>query len=217
MSVGAWLRAQGWGDTAADRWAIATAIEQEWARDADQLGVEAIIGAGGFGGGDDLIGGGYDRVPQLLARGLDIRVRTPVVSVEVRRGRVAVERADGAVESADIAIVAVPLALLRQGRPRLPGLPADARRAIRRLTTGRFEKIALRYDRDHWGDRRVLGAVPTGSGLAAQRWTAFYSHTDIVGAPVLVGLAGGRAAAQRPAGAACAVEAAMRLQRAYGF
>lgn len=216
QSVSDWLGERGWSRSGPDAWATATAVEQEWARDADQLGVRAVSGGLWLGGGDDLIAGGYDRVPALLARDLDIVLSTPVARVAARPDGVEVTRADGIVETADSAVVAVPLALMQAGLPVVEDLPDATRAALAALVTGRFEKIVLRYDRAWWQGRRVLGAVPQGDGPAARRWTAFYAHEDVTGAPILVGFAGGTAAATRPSGAACAAEARRRLRDAYG-
>ena len=94
--------------------------------------------------------------------------------------------------------------------------------AARSLVTGTFEKVVLRYDDQWWGDHRVYGIVgggapdaPAGS-LAALRWTEFYSLTDVLDFPALVGFSGGRAARTRPASdAGCVREAAAALRAAF--
>lgn len=216
QTVAGWLAEQGWDTSASDTWAAATTVEQEYGVGAAELGVRAITEGAWLLGGDDLVSGGYDRVPALLARGIDIALSAPVARIAAHPDGVAVTRADGVVETADSAVVAVPLALLQVNMPEIEGLPPEARSALGALTTGHLEKIVLRYERAWWQGRRVLGAVPQGDGPASRRWTAFYTHEDVTGAPILVGLAGGTAATTRPPGAACAEEARRRLQEAYG-
>ena len=94
--------------------------------------------------------------------------------------------------------------------------------ALRSLSTGSLEKVILRYDQQWWGSEQVLGIVgggapgaPEGS-LAALRWTEYYSLTDLLGFPALVGFSGGQAARTRPlSDAACAAEATAALASAF--
>lgn len=124
--------------------------------------------------------------------------------------------------SADVAVVAVPLALLRAGLPRVPDMGERVSAALRGLVTGVFEKVVLRYDEPWWGDRQVYGVVgggapgaPAGS-LASLRWTEFYSLTDVAGFPALVGFAAGRAGRTRPpTDASCVAEASATLAAAF--
>jgi hypothetical protein len=96
------------------------------------------------------------------------------------------------------------------------------RRAIASLTTGVFEKVVLRYSEQWWGDHRVYGIVgggapgaPAGSP-ASLRWTEFYSLTDVLGFPALVGFSGGSAARSRPRrDLACVAEATAALRAAF--
>ena len=98
----------------------------------------------------------------------------------------------------------------------------SVRTSLRGLVTGVFEKVVLRYDEQWWGGHRVFGVVgggapgaPAGSA-AALRWTEFYSLTDVLGFPALVGFCGGSSARLRPASdAACASEAQRALTAAF--
>lgn len=217
LSVGGWLRTRGWRGTGVRGWAEATMIEQEWALGVERLGVRAVTEGATPRGGDALVAGGFDRIPALLAEGLDVRLGAPVARVAAAERGVEVHLEDGAALTADLAVVAVPLALLQRRRPLVEGLPDAAAEALRGLTTGVLEKAILRYDERWWpGRRRVYGAVPDADGPAGRRWTAFYDLTDVAGTPSLVALAGGVAATTRPAGEAAADEAAERLRRAYG-
>jgi polyamine oxidase len=106
-----------------------------------------------FGG--DLFGdvprGGYRSVVELLATGLDVRLSTEVVSVEVGADAVQVTAADGCVERGSHAVVTVPLGVLKRGSLRFdPPLPAAVRQAVDALGFGRYEKMALRFQSAFW-------------------------------------------------------------------
>ena len=101
----------------------------------------------------DLPRGGYGRVVAPLAEGVDVRLSTEVVSVDVGADGVTVACADGSVETGSHAIVTVPLGVLKRGNPRFePALPAAVRDAVARLAFGRYEKIALRFESPFWRD-----------------------------------------------------------------
>jgi polyamine oxidase len=95
--------------------------------------------------------GGYRRLVNAMASGVDVRLGRPVSEVAVRAGGVRVVTADGSVEEGSHAVVALPLGVLKDGRPRFdPALPPDRRAAIGRLGFGRFEKVALRFTEPFW-------------------------------------------------------------------
>ena len=223
LSVSDWLAGQGWTTDRVDSWAAQVEITQEYALDPSRLGARATEEGATYRGGDVLVADGYATIVDDLLVGSDVRLSTAAESVAVRGSRVDVALRSGERLAADIAVVAVPLALLRASTPQLPDMPPGMRRAMRGLVTGVFEKVVLRYDEQWWGDYRVYGVVgggapgaPAGS-LAALRWTEFYSLTDVLGFPALVGFSGGRAARTRPlVDAVCVGEATSALQAAFG-
>ncbi|HEY2279281.1 MAG TPA: NAD(P)/FAD-dependent oxidoreductase [Streptosporangiaceae bacterium] len=107
-------------------------------------------------GGDyfgDAPTGGYRRLVNAMAAGVDVRLGRPVSEVAVRANGVRVVTADGSVEEGSHAVVALPLGVLKDGRPRFePALPPDRLAAIGRLGFGRFEKVALRFTEPFWRD-----------------------------------------------------------------
>jgi hypothetical protein len=119
-------------------------------------------------------------------------------------------------------VVAVPLALLQRGMPRIEPLPAPLRRAISALRTGVLEKVILRYDEEWWEDVDMIGVIgggaagaPSGS-LAALRWTEFFPLTQALGFPALAGFSAGAAALARPRSVeGCGREAVAMLAAAY--
>ena len=222
LTVADWLGRKGWTTDRIDAWAAQVEVTQEYALDPGRLGVRATEEGAAYRGGDVLVAGGYATIVDDLLAGSDVRRGSAAQTVSVRDAKVDVALASGGTLSADIAVVAVPLALVRAGLPRLPDMTRGVRTALRGLVTGVFEKVVLRYDEQWWGEHRVYGIVgggasgaPAGSA-AALRWSEFYSLTDVLGFPALVGFSGGSSARSRPASdAACSDEASAALGAAF--
>ena len=99
----------------------------------------------------DVPDGGYRRLVDAMAAGLDLRLGAEVTDVAISAGGVRVRTADGRSEAGSHVVVTVPLGVLKRGAPRFsPGLPPDRLAAIGRLGFGRFEKVALRFDEPFW-------------------------------------------------------------------
>jgi polyamine oxidase len=140
-------------------------------------------------GGDyfgDAPEGGYRRLVNAMAAGVDVRLGRPVSEVAVRADGVRVVTADGSVEEGSHAVVALPLGVLKDGRPRFaPALPPDRLAAIGRLGFGRFEKVALRFTEPFWRDAGFphLMIFPA----EADEWMVWAMGQDAFGAgPVLL-------------------------------
>ena len=99
----------------------------------------------------DVPDGGYRRLVDAMATGVDLRLGVDVTEVVLSQDGVRVRGADGTSEEGSHAVVTVPLGVLKRGTPRFsPALPADRLAAIGRLGFGRFEKVALRFDEPFW-------------------------------------------------------------------
>ena len=224
-SVASWLRQHGLPANRFSSWAVETGVVQEYGLDASRLGARAPTEGGDFLGGDAFVSGGYQRIPELLADGLDVRLNSPVANVDTSQSNgVYVTLESGAVLTADAVVVAVPVSLLQAQSPSITGLSKATEAAIGGIATGDLEKVILRYDKQWWGQETVFGIV--GGGVPGQssnsapgsalRWTEFYNLTDVVGTPALVGFSGGSAARQRPkSDSACVAEALGMLQAAF--
>ena len=224
-SVASWLRQHGLPANRFSTWAVETGVVQEYGLDATRLGARAPTEGGDFLGGDAFVSGGYQRIPELLADGLDVRLNSPVANVDASQSNgVHVTLESGAVLTADAVVVAVPVSLLQAQSPSITGLSKAIQAAIGGIATGDLEKVILRYDKQWWGQETVFGIV--GGGVPGQssnsapgsalRWTEFYNLTDVVGTPALVGFSGGSAARQRPkSDSACVAEALGMLQAAF--
>ncbi len=99
----------------------------------------------------DVPDGGYRRLVNAMAAGVDVRLGVPVTEVAVSAGGVRVQTAQGRSEEGSHVVVTVPLGVLKREALRFsPGLPPDRLAAIGRLGFGRFEKVALRFEEPFW-------------------------------------------------------------------
>ena len=95
--------------------------------------------------------GGYRRLVETMAAGLDLRLGVDVAEIACSAGGVRVRGVDGASEDGSHVVVTVPLGVLKRGAPRFrPALPPGRLAAIERLGFGRYEKVALRFDEPFW-------------------------------------------------------------------
>ena len=136
------------------RQALRAVIEAEAADACEEQSLRWMWNELEYGGGyfGDLPDGGYATVVSALAHGVDVRLGTAVHEVILRPGGVGV-RVDSGVLEASHAVITVPLGVLKQGRPRFdPVLPADRLQAMTLLGFGRFEKVALAFERPFWRD-----------------------------------------------------------------
>ncbi len=149
-------------------------------------------------GGDAIVNGGYVRLVDSLAEGLDVRLGATVRSVERREDGVTV-RLEGEVVHGSHAIVTVPLGVLKSGGLVFdPPLPARKRDAIERIGFGTLEKIILSWEEPWWGTGPGDIVVMTGVG-EARGAPSFLDMTASAGKPTLVGMVSGIAAEQAQA------------------
>jgi monoamine oxidase len=167
---------------------LAVEVETEYGASARELsawwGQEE-----GSSGRDLLVLGGYGRLADALARGLDVRLGRPVTRVV--RGRTAIELRDGAgaVEQVDRAVVTVPLGVLRGEAVRFaPQLPVTHRTAIAALGMGLLDKLWLRFDEPFWTGRALVWSRMAPAGTP---WIEWYDLLPLTGQPVLMSLVGG--------------------------
>uniref|UniRef100_A0A2K6UD02 Lysine demethylase 1B n=1 Tax=Saimiri boliviensis boliviensis TaxID=39432 RepID=A0A2K6UD02_SAIBB len=111
-----------------------------------------------FAGDHTLLTPGYSAIIEKLAEGLDIRLKSPVQSIDYSGDEVQVTTTDGTGYSAQKVLVTVPLALLQKGAIQFnPPLPEKKMKAINSLGAGIIEKIALQFPYRFW-DSKVQGA-----------------------------------------------------------
>ena len=132
------------------QFALNSIIEHEYGADFEQISRCFWTEGEDLPGGDSLVTGGFDRLAQNLAEGLDVRLGQRVERVEYSGSGVSVTTGAGR-ESADVVIVTVPLGVLQAGRIRFePGLPSAKTAAIGALGSGLLNKCVLKFDAVSW-------------------------------------------------------------------
>lgn len=210
------VAAQGWDAERAER-----VREYLRHRSEEQYGA-AIDELAAHGLDDDSIDGdevvfpdGYDRLPQHLAAGLDVRLEHVVTAVRWSADGVTVEGTFGVVEAAT-AVVTVPVGVLRAGDLVIePPLPEPVAGALSRLEMNAFEKVFLRFETAFW-DQDVYAIRQLGPEGAW--WHSWYDLTGLHGQPTLLTFAAGPAArATRDWDDSAVVESVLeQLRRLYG-
>ncbi|MFG2974590.1 flavin monoamine oxidase family protein [Streptomyces sp. NPDC048331] len=136
VSVGDRLRSRC-ADAAEER-AAREWYRQNWAADPDEVSAPAVAAAhraDAVGGGEYAVSGGFDRLPEQLARSLDVRLGCPVDLLDWSTGQVRAHGAQGVLR-AGAAVVTVPPQVVVSGRLRIGGLPATKWQAAKDLPAG---------------------------------------------------------------------------------
>jgi monoamine oxidase len=177
---------------------LTTMVEQDGGASIDAVALGGFpAGRLEYGGNylGDFVEGGYRRLVEPLAAGLDVRTGTRVSRIRVTAGGVEVTTIDGRTLVADHVIVTVPLGVLKAGAIAFdPPLEHHRTRAIAGLAMGGFEKMALRFERPTWteaGFPHVM-TLPSDGRVTPQ---AMFGLDGMTGDPVLVALGIGAAAA----------------------
>ena len=186
------LAAQGWKAERADR-------VREFLSHRTEEQVGAWIGhlaAHGLDNdeidGDEVVfPGGFGRLPEHLANGLDVRLEQVVSRVQWAADGVTVT-VGNQMYSADSAVITVSVGVLQSDDFVIePPLSEPVASALGRLEMNAFEKVILRFRTKFWDDGvyaiRQLG--PEGGW-----WHSWYDLTAVAGAPTLLTFAAGPAA-----------------------
>ena len=173
---------------------------------------EQEYGGSYFGDAPD---GGYRRLADAMASGVDVRLGRPVSEIAASPDGVRVLTADGRAEEGSHVVVTVPLGVLKRGLPRFsPALPPDRLAAIERLGFGRFEKVALRFAEPFWRDAGFpqLMVFPREPG----EWMVWAMGLDAFGDGPVVVFFVFHSAAERLADADADAERRIRQRRRLG-
>jgi hypothetical protein len=139
----------------------------------------------GTGDGDQWIVEGYGAIASDVARGLDIRLETPVAAIRYSEETVTVVTETDQID-ADRCVCTVPLSLLAAGVPAFdPPLPDRHRDALSRLGMGRVEKVILRFD-DRWWPHSPSGYMRWYDDEPS--WGEWLDLTEGAGSPTVAGL-----------------------------
>ncbi|MFF2368959.1 flavin monoamine oxidase family protein [Agromyces sp. NPDC058110] len=131
---------------------------------------------------------GYDRLPEHLAAGLDVRLEHVVEAVHWSSHGVEVTTDRGAF-AAESAVVTVPVGVLKSPAFTIdPPLPEPVAGALGRLEMNAFEKVFLRFGSKFWDDG--VYAIRQ-QGPESRRWHSWYDLTALHGSPALLTFAAG--------------------------
>ncbi|HEX6865483.1 MAG TPA: FAD-dependent oxidoreductase [Thermoanaerobaculia bacterium] len=188
ISLLAAIQAEAPGLSPAERkeldFSIVSAIELDYGADAASLSLYEWDQDGEFPGEDVLFPDGYGRIPESLAKGLDIRLSTRVrqISYGGKGVRIATDRGEF---TAPRAVITLPLGVLKSGALSFsPALPQPKAAAIRRTGMGLLDKCYLRFRKVFWPrDVELLGYISDVRG----QWAGFYDFARVTGQPVLLG------------------------------
>lgn len=166
-------------------------LAAEYGANADEL--SAWWGTQEGSQGDDLLVlGGYGRLTEHLATGLDVRTESAVETVRWSFAEVSLDLADGTVISVDRVVVTVPLAVLASGRLQFePPLPTSTQTALTTIGTGLLDKVWFRFAEPFWETDALVWSRVTPPGEAFRSW---FNLLPLTGEPVLLALHGGRTA-----------------------
>ncbi len=164
---------------------------------------------------DAFVREGLGKVVASFAHGVPVRLGVQVEQVEHGPNGVKLRTSDGRVYRAKKLISTVPNGVLSSGAIRFdPPLPEWKRAAIEAVPMARFEKIALRFDRD------VFGTTPPSTHVRdlPEDGDAMELVVRPFGDPLVVAFVGGSVADRyRARGEAWAVEQALgRVRKIYG-
>jgi len=176
----------------------------------DEIGVLGLLDDGVHTlerGTNYRIDDGYDRLPQHVAAGLDVRSGFDIETVRWDAGGVAVVARDGRELAARTGISTLPVGVLKSGRVRFsPVLPDAKRAALDRVEMGPVVKLLLRFHERFWP--RWANSIACATGPVTLYWPVF--HGERSAPPVLVAYAtGDRARLLGHVGEAEAVEIAL--------
>ncbi len=138
-------------------------------------------------GGDFLVhGGGFNKITDHLAAGLDIRTGSPVRKITTGASHVQIEvetEKDPIV--CDRVVITVPLGVLQSGQITFdPPLPKEKQETIGRIGFGVYEKIAMRFDRFYWPkEPQRFNYMSTGEPSLFHAWLNIGHYT---GEPIIV-------------------------------
>jgi monoamine oxidase len=135
------------------------------------------------GGGGNLVPqGGYRKLVERLSAGLDVRLATPVATIEHGGSGVLVHSEQETFEG-DRVVVTVPLGVLQAGALSFdPPLGDDHDSAVNRLAMATIEKVVLRFSERFWPEP-VWQIAHVDKDRAFPVWLDFTRHT---GSPTLV-------------------------------
>lgn len=177
---------------ASQQFVIATALEEEYGADIEQLAALALEEGRGFRGQDVILKDSYRAVVMPLAQNIELCLNHTVTGIDYSSCPVTVTTAE-AEFTADRVIVTVPLGVLKGGTIMFnPPLKKRKKAAINAIGSGVINKLYLRFPRVFWDQSLdTIGYQHPQKG----RWVSWYDYSRITGEPILLGFNAASAAA----------------------
>ncbi|WP_349360928.1 FAD-dependent oxidoreductase [Stappia sp.] len=175
-------------------WMLSAYTEFDTGGPLDRLSASWFDEDAAFPGRDVILLDGFDRIPALLARDLDIRLSHEVTAVAYEDGDGARVHAGGKTFDAAFVVCTAPLGVLQASAIRFdPPLPHERTAALARLGMGNVTKIGLRFERAHWPeDVQYFGQM----SAQMSRWPYFLNYRTFSPVNALLGVSVGAAAAE---------------------
>ncbi|MFY0622932.1 MAG: FAD-dependent oxidoreductase [Pelagimonas sp.] len=167
------------------RWMLSAYAEFDFGTAIEDISADLAFEDEAFDGADVVFTTGYDRILEPLAKGLDIRLNTPVDQIAYSDDGVVVARI-----KADYAVCTVPLGVLKAKTIGFdPALPKPLQTAIDTLGFGTVTKLALKFDTAFWDtDTQYFGMMTEPKG----RWNYWLNYRTFSSENILLGLSFGR-------------------------
>lgn len=147
------------------RYMLSAHLEFDTGGDISNLSSTRFYDDKEFGGEDLILTNGFDRIPEYLSKGLNIKYNVSVDTIEHTHFAMVVS-ANGQRYVADYALITVPLGVLKRRKIAFwPALPQAKQAAISSMGMGNVNKFLLVWDRPFWEtDLDYIGYTPVQKG-----------------------------------------------------
>ena len=145
---------------------VSSYIEFDTGGDIGKLTSKYFYDDSEYSGDDVIITNGYDKIPEMLAKDLDIRYNQKVTKIDYNKNNKIIVTASGQEFEADAVICTVPLGVLKKDVITFsPELSDEKKEAISQLDMGSINKFLLVWDAPFWDtDKQYIGYTPQEKG-----------------------------------------------------
>lgn len=147
------------------KYMLSAYLEFDTGGDIENLSSKYFYDDEEYSGADVIITNGYDKVAELLGKGLDIKLNAKVTEINYSTEMPTV-KANGVVYVADYVLVTVPLGVLKNNVINfIPALPTDKQNAIKNTQMGNVNKFLLVWKSAFWqANTQYVGFTPETKG-----------------------------------------------------
>ena len=167
-------------------------VQQSIGADISEINQLSYLLVGdGYSGPDVIFPGGYSEILSALTGPYEVKLETPVHTVQMDVDGVRLTIGEGAAQRFDAVVVTVPLGALKQGTIRFdPPLPDRKQQAIEKLGMGLLDKVYLLFDKPFW-DRDVTWIVTPENDLPRGQFNQWLNLEKSLNEPIMVAFNGG--------------------------